>query len=136
MAETNSGLPASVIHATDKPMESSIPTEPSLTTLTLPAKIIPHPDSPSLSISENLKIVDPSSPSSKVPTNKRPNGEQGQNLEVTEGSAIVATDSVVAVVPIEEKNIVTIFVVCADSVLQEIISQKNEVQGMGTNGPL
>ncbi|XP_070002374.1 uncharacterized mitochondrial protein AtMg00810-like [Nicotiana sylvestris] len=58
---------------------------------------------------------------------KRTSGEQGQNPEVTEGSAIVTTDSVVAVVPIEEENVVTVFVVSADGILLEIISQKNEV---------
>ncbi|XP_070013473.1 uncharacterized protein [Nicotiana sylvestris] len=72
----------------------------------------------------------------RVPTNQRPNGEQVQNPEVTEGSTIVATNSVMEIVPIEEENVVTIFVVSADGVLHKIISQKNEVQGMGDEGSI
>ncbi|XP_019244442.1 PREDICTED: uncharacterized protein LOC109224310 [Nicotiana attenuata] len=99
-------------------METSVPTEPSFPTLTLSAKVTPHPDSPSLSISETPKIIASSSPSSEVPTSQRPSGEQGQNPKVTESSTIVATDSVVAVVPIEKENV------------------KSEVQGVGNEGAI
>ncbi|XP_019264755.1 PREDICTED: polymerase I and transcript release factor-like [Nicotiana attenuata] len=119
MAETNSDLPASVVTITDKTMETSAPTEPSLPSRTPPAEVTPHLVFLSLSISETPKIVAPSPPSSEAPTSQRPSGEQGQNPEVIKSSAIVATDSVVAVVPFEEvKNV------------------KNELQSVGDEGAI
>ncbi|XP_019224858.1 PREDICTED: uncharacterized protein LOC109206489 [Nicotiana attenuata] len=77
--------------------------------LTPSAEVTPHPVFPSLPISETPKIVAPSPPSSEAPTSQRTSGEQGQNPEVIKSSAIVATDSVVVVVPFEEvKNVVTV----------------------------
>ncbi|XP_019259053.1 PREDICTED: putative protein TPRXL [Nicotiana attenuata] len=77
------------------------------------------------------KSVDPFSLSSEFPTDQGKSGELGKSPEVAEVSAIIASDSVVAMEPIEEENVATIFAVSVDGVLHAILSQRNEIQGKG-----
>uniref|UniRef100_A0A1U7WG14 Uncharacterized protein LOC104223774 n=1 Tax=Nicotiana sylvestris TaxID=4096 RepID=A0A1U7WG14_NICSY len=99
------------------------------------------PSSSKATISETPKVIDPSSLSFNIPIDQGKSREQGKSPKVVEVSAIVASDTVVAMEPIEDENIATIFVVSADGVLHEIISgapmsQRNETKGFVGEGAM